>query len=594
MRTAILRGSELGDKVQLHEALARQLGFPQWYGRNLDALYDLLTEAGEETHVLLREPEKLQENLGRVYEGLLRVLRDAAAANPAFTWSMEGEKKMELNEARQKLMELQAKMAAYEHAMGILYYDGATTAPKGTAANRGQTLAILSEEAYKLATGEETVALLDFLDAHKAELNEKEQRMVALLLKDIRRMQKIPMEEYVAYERLMVEADDVWHRAKDTSDFALFEPVLEKIFATVKKFAAYCAPEKDPYDYMLDQFEEGLTKERCEAFFATLREHIVPLLKKVQAKPQLSNAVIRGSFDAARQEELARRLMPLIGLDTEHVGLSTTEHPFTTSLGSHLDERITTHYYEEDVSYSMFSVIHEGGHALYDTGSAEDLAYTALDGGVSMGVHESQSRFYENLLGRSRAFCEYLFPMIAEIFPAEMKGYTAEDFYKAINRAEPSLIRTEADELTYCLHVMIRYELEKRVMAGELAVHDLPGEWNKLYKEYLGIDVPDDKHGVLQDSHWSGGSIGYFPSYALGSAYGAQLLSKMKETVDVDGCLRKGDFAPINAWLRERIWQYGCLYTPAVLFEKAAGAPFDPLYYTRYLEEKFTELYGLD
>jgi len=282
-----------------------------------------------------------------------------------------------------------------------------------------------------------------------------------------------------------------------------------------------------------------------------------------------------------------------MGLDPLHVGLSTTEHPFTTSLGSHLDERITTHYYEHDFASSLYSVIHEGGHALYDTGSDDSLAYTVLDGGVSMGIHESQSRFYENLLGRSRAFCDYLFPVLAEVFPAEMEGHNAEELYRALNRAQPSLIRTEADELTYCLHVLVRYELEKRVMAGELAVHDLPGEWNRLYKEYLGVDVPDDKQGVLQDSHWAGGSIGYFPSYALGSAYGAQFLRKMKETVDVDDCLRRGDFGPINEWNRQHIWQYGCLYRPGELFEKATGEAFDPTVYANYLEEKFSALYNL-
>ena len=453
---------------------------------------------------------------------------------------------MTLDEAIKSLMALQAKLAAYGHAMGLLFYDGATTAPKGTAANRGQTMSILSEEHYKLTTGGETVALLEFLDAHKSELNEKQQRMVFLLIKDIRNMQKIPMDEYVAYQQLLVEADDVWHRAKETSDFALFEPVLEKIFETNIRFAHYCAPEKDPYDYWLSEYEDGLTMAQCDEFFATLREHIVPLLKKIKEKP----------------------------------------------LGSHFDERITTHYLEENFASSMFSVIHEGGHALYDTGSADDLAYTVLDGGVSMGIHESQSRFYENLLGRSRAFTGFVFPKLCELFP-ELSGHAAEEFYRAINKAEPSLIRTEADEVTYSLHVMVRYELEKRVMHGELKVHDLPGEWNRLYKEYLGVDVPDDKHGVLQDSHWSGGSIGYFPSYALGSAYGAQLLRKMRETVDVDECLKTGNFAPINAWNREHIWQYGCLKKPDALLEQALGEKFDPTVYTQYLEEKYGEIYGL-
>lgn len=499
---------------------------------------------------------------------------------------------MTLDEAIKSLMALQAKLAAYGHAMGLLFYDGATTAPKGTAANRGQTMSILSEEHYKLTTGGETVALLEFLDAHKSGLNEKQQRMVFLLIKDIRNMQKIPMDEYVAYQQLLVEADDVWHRAKETSDFALFEPVLEKIFETNIRFAHYCAPEKDPYDYWLSEYEDGLTMAQCDEFFATLREHIVPLLKKIKEKPQVDDAMLHGHFPEEKQAQLSDYLMRTMGLNLDHVGLSTTEHPFTTSLGSHFDERITTHYLEENFASSMFSVIHEGGHALYDTGSADDLAYTVLDGGVSMGIHESQSRFYENLLGRSRAFTGFVFPKLCELFP-ELSGHTAEEFYRAINKAEPSLIRTEADEVTYSLHVMVRYELEKRVMHGELKVHDLPGEWNRLYKEYLGVDVPDDKHGVLQDSHWSGGSIGYFPSYALGSAYGAQLLCKMKETVDVDECLKTGNFAPINAWNREHIWQYGCLKKPGALLEQALGEKFDPTVYTQYLEEKYGEIYGL-
>ena len=500
---------------------------------------------------------------------------------------------MTLDEARASLTALQQKMAAYSHAMGILYYDGATTAPKGTTANRAQTMGILSQELYELSTGEETVKLLEFLDERRGELDEREQRMVFLLLKDIRRMQKIPVEEYVAYERLTTESYDVWHKAKETSDFALMEPYYEKIFETNLRFARYCAPEKDPYDYWLNEYEEGLDRAKCDAFFATLREHIVPLLHKVMEKPQLDDAMLHGAFPDAQQESLARRLMGVMLLDPEHVGLGTTEHPFTTSLGSHLDERITTNYDPENFASSLYSVVHEGGHALYDTGSDDSLAYTVLDGGVSMGIHESQSRFFENLLGRDRSFCEWLFPVLCETFPEQMAGHSADELYRAVNRAEPSLIRTEADELTYCLHVMVRYELEKRVMAGELAVHDLPSAWNALYREYLGVEVPDDRRGVLQDSHWSGGAIGYFPSYALGSAYGAQFLRRMKESVDVSDCLRRGDFAPINAWLREHIWRFGCLYRPGELFERAAGEAFDPTVFTTYLEEKFGALYGL-
>ena len=280
---------------------------------------------------------------------------------------------MTLDEAIKSLMALQAKLAAYGHAMGLLFYDGATTAPKGTAANRGQTMSILSEEHYKLTTGGETVALLEFLDAHKSELNEKQQRMVFLLIKDIRNMQKIPMDEYVAYQQLLVEADDVWHRAKETSDFALFEPVLEKIFETNIRFAHYCASEKDPYDYWLSEYEDGLTMAQCDEFFATLREHIVPLLKKIKEKPQVDDAMLHGHFPEEKQAQLSDYLMRTMGLDLDHVGLSTTEHPFTTSLGSHFDERITTHYLEENFASSMFSVIHEGGHALYELHTGDEL-----------------------------------------------------------------------------------------------------------------------------------------------------------------------------------------------------------------------------
>ena len=498
-----------------------------------------------------------------------------------------------LEQAKQELMALQRKMAAYEHAIGLMQYDGVTTAPKDTADNRAVSMSILSEEIYRLGTANETVDLLEELDARKDELDEKERRMVWLLLKDIRDMKKIPMEEYVAFQALLVKADDVWHRAKETSDFALFCPYLEQIFDTTRRFAGYVAPEKDPYDHWLSQYEEGMNTQTLDAFFDLLRRELVPLLQAVAKVPQVDDSIRFGRFPPEQQSQLARYLMETIGLDLGHVGLSTTEHPFTISLGSHFDERITTRYDPSDGFSSLFSVIHEGGHALYDTGSAPELAYTVLDGGTSMGIHESQSRFYENILGRSKAFCRFLFPKLCELFPAQMAGRTADEFFRAVNKAQPSLIRTEADEVTYSLHVMIRYELEKQVLAGTLQVKDLPAAWNRLYKEYLGVDVPDDRHGVLQDSHWAGGMIGYFPSYALGSAYGVQFLRKMQETVDVDACLERGDFAPINDWNRAQIWQYGSLYNPGQILDRVLGAPFDPAPYLAYLRQKIHTVYGV-
>lgn len=500
---------------------------------------------------------------------------------------------MDLKTAKEELKRYQEKCAALGHAMSILYYDGMTTAPRGTAENRARTLAVLSEEEYRLSTSKETGELLSFLDENKAALDEKEKREVELLVKEMNDRKKIPMDEYIAYETLIVEAEDVWHTAKEKSDFALFEPYLTKIFETNIRFAGYLAPGKKPYDYWLNEYEDGLNTEICDNFFGALKKRIVPLIEKVRSLPQVDSGVLFGDFPAEKQRELSKYLMDTIGLDPLHVGLSETEHPFTTPLGSHLDERITTHYYTDYYASSMFSVIHEGGHALYDTGSDDDLAFTVLDGGVSMGIHESQSRFYENILGRSEAFLTFLYPKLTALFPS-VGNYTPRDLFRAANRVEPSLIRTEADEVTYPLHVMIRYELEKRVMAGELAVHDLPAEWNRLYKEYLGVEVPDDKHGVLQDSHWSGGSIGYFPSYALGSAYGAQFLRKMKaEGTDPDACLRTGNFAPINEWNRTHIWRFGSLYKPGELLDRVLGEPFDPNCYLDYLEAKVKNVYGL-
>lgn len=497
---------------------------------------------------------------------------------------------MTIEKAKQDLLALQKKLSAYTHASGLLYYDGVTGAPSETAAVRGETLAVLSEASYLLSTGEETVALLEFLHAHADELDPKTRRIVQLMEKDLRELRCIPMAEYVEYGKLINEADAVWHKAKETNDYALFEPCLSKIVETNIRFAGYMNPDQHPYDVCLDKFESGLTREKCDAFFAALREKIVPLVQKIGQKPQLDDSILHGHFPVEKQRILSDKLMELLCIDRSHCGIAETEHPFTINFTKH-DVRITTKYHEDDFSDSMFSVIHEGGHALYELNTADEYAHTCLGNGVSMGIHESQSRFFENLLCRSEAFCQYLFPVLQELFGLD--GFSALDFYRAINRSQPSLIRIAADELTYSLHIMVRYEIEKMLMSGEITTKELPQVWNRLYKEYLGVDVPDDKHGVLQDSHWSGGSIGYFPSYALGSAYGAQIMAKMQETVDVEACLRQGDLKPINAWLTEKIWQHGSMYEPSDLLEMVLGEAFDPTWYTDYLEKKFSALYQL-
>lgn len=499
---------------------------------------------------------------------------------------------MTVEQAVQEFTALQKKLCALSHASGLLYYDGVTTAPRDTAANRSETLGVLSELQYEASAGERTGELLAFLEEHRQELSPVAARACQWMLRDLRKLRKIPVDEYVAFGKLTSDASDVWHRAKEADDWPLFQPYMEKIVETLRRFAGYYDPAKAPYDVWLDEYERGLTREKCDAFFAALRSRLVPLVREIGARPPVSAAPFAGPAPAAAQAKLANWVMGRMGIDRNHCGLGETEHPFTINF-TRYDVRITTHYQPDDFTSSLFSVIHESGHALYELHIGEELAYTVLGNGVSMGIHESQSRFYENLLGRSREFCAFLFPQLRELFPERTAGATADDYWRYVNRVQPSLIRTEADEATYCLHIMVRYTLEKALLDGSLAVRDLPGEWNRLYREYLGVEVPSNRAGVLQDSHWSGGSLGYFPSYALGSAYGAQLLARMGETVNVPAAMEKGDFAPVNRWLEENIWRYGCLYEPGELLEKALGAPFDPKYYTDYLEQKYGALYGL-
>ena len=483
-------------------------------------------------------------------------------------------------------------MAAYNHALGVLYHDGSTAAPKESWQGRSQTMGIMSEITYELSTKPEIGEMLTFLEANRTELTPIQQRQVEVLRKGFDQMHKIPAEEYVAYSVLVNDAENIWAKAKNENDFAAFAPYLEKIVDYNRKFAGYYNPDMAPYDALLNEYEEGLNTKTLDAFFGQLREAIVPLIAKVQAARQIDDDFLYQTYPVEVQRKLSDYLMEVMGLNRKHCGIAESEHPYTTNFNNK-DVRITTHYYENNLASSMYSVIHEGGHALYELGADDCYNFTNLSGGVSMGIHESQSRFYENIIGRSRAFVYAIYPKIKELFPEQLSGVDAEMLYKAFNKAEPSLIRTEADELTYCNHIMIRYEIEKQLIAGTLAVADVPKEWNRLYKEYLGVDVPSDAEGCLQDTHWAGGMIGYFPSYALGSAYGAQMLAKMEEDLgDVYADVAKGDLSRVTGWLKEKIHRHASFHKPDALFESVCGK-FDAGYYTNYLTKKYTELYDL-
>ena len=497
-----------------------------------------------------------------------------------------------VSQAIETLDKHQATMAAYNHALGVLVHDGSTVAPADSWAGRGQTMGIMSGIIYELETKPENGELLSYLEAHREELTPVQRRQVEVMRKSYDQMHKIPANEYVEYSVLMNDAQNVWENAKRNNDFAAFAPYLEKIVAFNRKFAGYYNPNMAPYDALLNEYEEGMNMQTLDAFFGQLRSAIVPLLEKVMQKEQIDDSFLEKTYPIEIQKKLSDYLMEVLGLDRSHCGIAESEHPYTTNFNNK-DVRITTHYHEQNLTFSMYSVIHEGGHALYELGADDAYNFTNLSGGVSMGIHESQSRFYENLMGRSRAFIQAVFPKIQELFPEQLAAVDAEMFYKAVNKAQPSLIRTESDELTYALHIMVRYEIEKQLIGGTLAIADVPGEWNRLYKEYLGIDVPSDTLGCLQDSHWSGGAIGYFPSYALGSAYGPQMFKKMEADLgDVYGDVAKGDLTRVTAWLKEKIHRHASFVKPGQLFESVCGK-FDAKYFTDYLTAKYTDLYDL-
>lgn len=489
-----------------------------------------------------------------------------------------------------RLRALEKQLYAYLYAMTVIDFDAETVAPEGSADGRAEATEVLSRASFDLLVNDGTAALLK--EAAADAETEQERAEVRNLQRQYDEIARIPADEYAAFTKLCSQSVPAWTKAKRTNDFSLFAPYLEKLIAARRAQARYFAPDRDPYEVLLDRYEKGLTIAQCDEFFATLREAIVPLLADIQTRGKaVRTDFLDQEWPIDAQRRVSKKIMELWGLDPAHCYLAESEHPFTTEFWRG-DVRITTHYMPRDIFSNLYSVAHEGGHALYELNINPDYDYTVVTHGATMGIHESQSRLFENLVGRSRAFVHYLYPTLKELFPAQLADVSAEEIWRAVNRAEPGLIRTEADELTYCLHVMVRYEIEKQLIGGTLEAKDVPAVWAKLYKEYLGIEVPNDRDGCLQDSHWSGGAFGYFPSYALGSAYGAQMLRRMEQDVDVWGAAAKGDLTPITAWLREKVHQYGGLMEPADVVKNACG-DFSAEDYIQYLTRKYTELYGL-
>lgn len=500
-------------------------------------------------------------------------------------------------EYEMKLKELNEYITKLEYlgsAMGVLGWDMQVNIPKKGVPQRSEVLGYLSGEMYKLVTSDKVKEFIDFFEkCDETEMDDVTKAIIENMKKEYDETKKIPENRFTEYSILTSNSLSTWAEAKVNNDFQTFKPLLEKVVEFQKEFIGYWGYTGNMYNTLLDKYEAGITVEKLDDIFEELRDAIVQLLNKIKkSNVTIDDSFFKKNFTSKEQEEFSIFVMKKMGYDFDAGRVDESEHPFTTEF-SNKDVRITTHYYENDWKSALFSCIHEGGHALYEQDIPDSFVGTGLGHGVSMGVHESQSRFYENIIGRSKEFWTYFFPEAKKRF-TQFEEVSFEEFYKAINIVEPSLVRTESDELTYSIHVIIRYEIEKALINGEIQVKDLPSIWNAKYKEYLGVEPKTDTEGVLQDMHWSDGSFGYFPSYALGNLYGAQFLSKMKKDMpNMYEEIAKGQLDNVHNWLKENIHKYGSVYKPADLIKKVTGEELTAKYFIEYLNTKYKEIYNL-
>ena len=490
-------------------------------------------------------------------------------------------------------IDYRTKMQALGYASYIISWDSETEAPVGCLEERSKQVGVLSEMSYRLERSDEYINCVKTLHDNIDSLDELLKVEIKKVYKDLMNSLKVPMEELVEYSILISKSQNIWAEAKVNNDYSIFKSTLKEIIDFNKRYVKYLETENlKGYDVLLDIYEEGMTKEKYDKFFSLLKEEIVPLVKQIKEKNINKDPLFGKLFDVNKQKEFADYLMDVMCFDKSRGLIKESEHPFTSGYGT-TDVRITNHYYEDLLISGIFSCIHELGHATYEQQSNPTLDSTLLGGGASMAMHESQSRFYENIVGRSYNFWVKHYPKLKSIFSEELKDVSLDDFYRYINNVECSLIRTEADELTYPLHIMVRYEIEKLIIESNVDVDKLPAIWNNLYKEYLGIDVPTDKEGILQDIHWAGGSFGYFPTYALGSAYGAQMLESIKKDLDFEKEIGKENLKQINEWLKNKIHNFGSTKTPDELLNISTSESFDAKYYVEYLKNKFSKIYSL-
>ena len=500
---------------------------------------------------------------------------------------------MTTNELYKRYKDYYKKFKGYRILFSILEYDNSTIAPIKSLDEKSEYTNFIFEDYMKLKKSNDYINLINELDSKKDRLNPQFKRIAYLAKKELDQEEKVPLSKQVELNKLTAKAFLTWNEAKAKNDYNIFAPSLEKIINLVKEITLLRGEtDGNIYNTLLDDYEEGITTTELDSFFNALKSKIIPLLKRIKE----SNVVINDSFahakvSKAKQLKFSKYILKLNGYDYTRGALGEAEHPFTSEISPN-DIRVTTHIYENLFFSNIFSTAHEGGHAIYNQNLGKNLICN-LKESASMAMDESQSRFYENIIARSPEYIDLISKKVNSLLPKEYKNkVTNKEMYLAANKVEASLIRTEADELTYTLHIIIRYELEKGLFCGTLEVKDLKKEWNRLYKEYLGVDVTNDSEGILQDIHWSCGSFGYFPSYALGNAYGAQILHTMKQEINVGQAIKDNKIKQvIGSYLKKNLYQYGKLYSPKELIIKLTGEPLNPQYFIDYLTNKYEEIY---
>lgn len=492
------------------------------------------------------------------------------------------------NEYKTKMQQI----ADVKYASAVLQWDQETYLPPKGNEYRGRQIATLNELAHQQFANEKTGALLNEL-LGKNDLSPTQKRNIELSHHDYTRAQKFTGSFVRTMSETVNKAFHAWIQARKENSFAAFEKPLHELITLKKQEAAILGYTDHPYSALMNDFDKGLNVTITDKIFAGLKPQLLNLLQLIQSKPQVDDSFLHQQFDKDSQWKFGMEILKRMGFDFEAGRQDISEHPFTTNFNN-ADVRVTTRIDENDFTNMTWSCIHEGGHALYEQGLPGNEYGLPLGEYCSLSIHESQSRLWENNIGRGIAFWQHNYPLLKSYFGTQLGTISVEEFYKGINKVVPSLIRTEADEVTYHFHVMIRYEIEKLLIAGEINTADIPAYWNEHYKKYLGVVVPDDKRGCLQDVHWSHGSFGYFATYSLGSLYAAQLYAAIeKEKGSLKETITSGDSATVLNWLSSNIYQYGRFYTSEELCNKATGEPLNSTHFINYAHEKYKNIYSI-